>query len=107
MYLYIFSFEVLNSCLCFDPSAPVDSRISRIADMNYARYNHSLVVANEKMYAIGGWIKICIKFITFIFYNRFYNISTHLTDDVKYIEEYDPNVNEWKFVGEIDLEKLQ
>ncbi|PAV90989.1 hypothetical protein WR25_21484 [Diploscapter pachys] len=46
--------EVFKSCLCFDPSAPVDSRISQIADMNYPRYNHSLVVANGKLYAIGG-----------------------------------------------------
>ena len=55
---YIFSYDnshkILKSCLCFDPSAPVDSRISPIADMNYARYNHSLIVANEKLYAIGG-----------------------------------------------------
>ena len=46
--------NVLKSCLCFDPSAPVDSQISRIADMNYARYSHSIVVANGKLYAIGG-----------------------------------------------------
>ncbi|PAV85455.1 hypothetical protein WR25_07000 [Diploscapter pachys] len=45
---------VLKSCLCFDPPAPVDSRISRIADMNYARINHSLVAANGKLFAIGG-----------------------------------------------------
>ena len=45
---------MLKSCLRFDPSAPVDSRISRIADMNYKRENHSLVVANGKLYAIGG-----------------------------------------------------
>ncbi len=45
---------VLKSCQCFDPSAPVDSRVSKIADMSYARYSHSLVVANGKLYAIGG-----------------------------------------------------
>ena len=55
MYRYIFRDGVLKSCLCFDPSAPVDSRISRIADMNYARINHSVVAANGKLYAIGGW----------------------------------------------------
>ena len=55
MYHYIFSYsDALKSCLCFDPSAPVDSRISRIADMNYERCFHSLVVANGKLYAIGG-----------------------------------------------------
>ena len=55
MYYYIFSWgDILKSCLCFDPSAPVDSRISPIADMNYARWGHSLIVANEKLYAIGG-----------------------------------------------------
>ena len=54
--IYVFShdFGILKSCWCFDPSAPVDSRISRIGDMNYARYHHSLVVANGKLYAIGG-----------------------------------------------------
>ena len=54
--LYIFSGAdgVFKSCLCFDPSAPVDSRISRIADMNYARCSHSIIVANKKLYAIGG-----------------------------------------------------
>ena len=58
MYHYIFSLDdisnVLESCWCYDPSAPVDSRISRIADMNYARENHSLIVVNGKLYAIGG-----------------------------------------------------
>ena len=56
MYYCIFSdhYNLFKSCLCFDPLAPVDSRISRIADMNYARYSHSLVAANGKLYAIGG-----------------------------------------------------
>ena len=55
MHHYIFSgVDAFKSCLCFDPSAPVDSRISQIADMNYARYRHSLIVANEKLYAIEG-----------------------------------------------------
>ncbi|PAV71843.1 hypothetical protein WR25_12467 [Diploscapter pachys] len=43
-----------KSCLCFDPSAPVDNRISRTADMSYARHRHSLVAANGKLYTIGG-----------------------------------------------------
>ncbi|PAV55929.1 hypothetical protein WR25_06046 [Diploscapter pachys] len=46
--------DALKSCLCFDPSAPVGSRISRIADMDYERQEHSLIVANGKLYAIGG-----------------------------------------------------
>ena len=54
MYHYIFSDEVYKSCLCFDPSAPVDSRISKIADMSYARHLNSLIAANGKLYAIGG-----------------------------------------------------
>ena len=54
MHHYIFSDNTLKSCLCFDPSAPVDGRISRIADMNYGRYHHSLIVSNGKLYAIGG-----------------------------------------------------
>ena len=56
MYHSIFSdeYDVFKSCLCFDPSAPVDSRISQIANMNYARYGHSLVAANGKLFAIGG-----------------------------------------------------
>ena len=59
MHHYIFSYgsdEVFKSCLCFDPSASVDSRISEIADMNHARYSHSLIVSNEKLYAIEGWV---------------------------------------------------
>ena len=63
MYHYIFSGGVSKACLCFDPSAPVDSRISRIADMNYGREYHSLIVANEKLYAIGGWAEILHFFI--------------------------------------------
>ena len=63
MYHYIFSGHLFKSCLYFDPSAPVDSRISRIADMNYERFDHSLVVANEKLYAIGGWAEILHVFI--------------------------------------------
>ena len=62
MYHYIFSGQILKSCLCFDPSAPVDSRISRIADMNYARVDHSLIVANGKLYAIGGWAEILYSY---------------------------------------------
>ena len=56
MHPYVFSDdrEALKSCWCFDPSTPVDSRISRIADMNYTRENHSLVATNGKLYAIGG-----------------------------------------------------
>ena len=64
MYHYIFSGgNPLKSCLCFDPSAPGDSRISRIADMNYERYCHSFVAANGKLYAIGGWAEILHIFI--------------------------------------------
>ena len=108
MYHYIFSVgNIFKSCWCFDPSAPADSRISRIADMNYARGAHSLIVANGKLYAIGGWVKICTKFIEFMLYSVFYNKATHLTYDVKYIEEYDPNVDKWTVVSEIDFEKLQ
>ena len=65
MYHCIFSGNsILKCCLCFDPSAPVDNRVSRIADMNYKRYDHSLVVANGKLYAIGGeWAEILDIFI--------------------------------------------
>ena len=31
--------------------------------MNYAREHHSLIVANEKLYAIGGWAEILHTFI--------------------------------------------
>ena len=98
---------MLKSCLCFDPSAPAGSRIFQIADMNYARYYHSLVVANGKLYAIGGWVKIDTKFIAFMFYNRLYNKPTRRRGDFRYIEEYDPNANKWTVVGEIDLKKLK
>ena len=56
MYHYIFSDvdDAFKSCLCFDPSAPVESRISRIADMRFAEEDHSFIAANEKLYAIGG-----------------------------------------------------
>ena len=65
MYHYIFSDDddVLKSCLYFDPSAPVGNRISQIADMYCARYDHSLIVANGKLYAIGGWAEIWHIFI--------------------------------------------
>ena len=63
MYHYVFSDNTLKSCLCFDPSAPVDSRISQIADMNYKRYDHSLIVATGKLYAIGGWAEVLHIFI--------------------------------------------
>ena len=54
MHNYIFSGGALKSCLCFDPLAPIGNRISQIADMNYKRHEHSLVIANGKLYAIGG-----------------------------------------------------
>ncbi|PAV55983.1 hypothetical protein WR25_14352 [Diploscapter pachys] len=74
--------EVFKFCLCFDP---IGSRISRIADMKYARYRHSLVVTNGKLYAIGGfkkglWEKFCNS-----------------------IEEYDPQTNKWREVENIDI----
>ncbi|PAV72997.1 hypothetical protein WR25_13422, partial [Diploscapter pachys] len=74
--------SVLESCLCFDPSAPVDSRVSQIVDMNYARWDHSLIVANGKLYAIGGFQKL------------------EFEDFCNSIEEYDPQANRWKIVGE-------
>lgn len=54
MYHYIFSDQILKSCLCFNPSASANSQFPQIADMNYIRRDHSLIVANEKLYAIGG-----------------------------------------------------
>ena len=75
--------------------------------MNCARLNHSLIVANGKLYAIGGWVKIFSKCITFMFYSEFYSDSTYDIDDFEYVEEYNPNVNKWKVIGEIDFEKLQ
>ncbi|PAV74148.1 hypothetical protein WR25_16488 [Diploscapter pachys] len=80
--------DVFKSCLCFDPSAPVDGQISRIADMNYARNRHSLVVANGKLYAIGGFPKDSWK-------------------NCDPIEEYDPQTNEWRKVGELKSETVQ
>ena len=108
MHHYIFSDgDLLKSCCCFDPSAPVKSRISEIADMNYARKHHSLIVANGKLYTIGGWVKICPKCIAFMFYSLFYNKSTRNEDNVRHIEAYDPNVDKWTVVGKIDLRKLR
>ncbi|PAV92150.1 hypothetical protein WR25_15315 [Diploscapter pachys] len=66
-------FVAFKSCLCLDPSAPVGSRVSQVADMNYERYGHSLIVANGKLYAIRG----------------------------DPIEEYDPQTNEWREVGKL------
>ena len=54
LYFSVNDDYALTSCLRFDPSAAFGRRISRIADMNYARLAHSLVVANGKLYAIGG-----------------------------------------------------
>ena len=101
---YIFSHpNVLKSCLCFDPSAPVDSRISNIADMNYERYGHSLVVANRKLYAIGGeWAEILHIFIRNICQFRY---QEFLYGNVcNSIEEYDPQTNKWREVGKINLQ---
>ena len=62
MYHYIFSREeTLKSCLCFDPSAPVGNRISRIADMNYEKNSHSLIAANGKLHTIGGWVNMFLN----------------------------------------------
>ncbi|PAV81866.1 hypothetical protein WR25_17308 isoform C [Diploscapter pachys] len=75
--------EVLKSCLCFDPSAPVDSQISRIAGMNYAKNEHAVIATNGKLYAIGGFQKLGQK------------------DFCNSIEEYDPQTNKWREVGKI------
>ncbi|PAV64371.1 hypothetical protein WR25_20503 [Diploscapter pachys] len=90
--LFLFELVVFNhgddrlkSCLRFEPSALVDRRISRIADMNSAKGVHSLVVASGKLYAIGGFK----QFIPPIFLNS--------------IEEYDPQTNEWREVGEMSI----
>ena len=102
MYNYIFSGDsVLKSCLCFNPSAPADSRISRIADMNYERYNHSLIVADGKLYAIGGWTEILHIFIWNICSLR-YNEHRYGQFFCNSIEEYDPKTNNWQ-LGEFNL----
>ncbi len=59
----LFGDNILKSCLCFNPSASVDSRIYKVEDMNYARRDHSLVATNGKLYAIGGWVEILYIFI--------------------------------------------
>ncbi|PAV56686.1 hypothetical protein WR25_24107 [Diploscapter pachys] len=79
--------NIFKSCLCFDPSAPDGSRVSRIADMNYARCFHPLIVANGKLYAIGG------------------SQDCNRTTFCDSIEEYDPQTNKWRVVGET-LQKM-
>ena len=103
MYHYIFSsHDILKSCLCFEPSAPVDSRISRIADMNYARHHHSLIVANGKLYAIGGWAEIWHIFKQNICWPRFQKLG--FNEFCNSTEEYDPQANEWREIGKVDIE---
>ena len=107
---HIFSDDgVLKSCLCFDPSAPVDNRISRIANMNYARYRHSLIVAKGKLYAIGGWAGILHLYTKYLLL-RFQNakkssdgvyLSMNFCDT---IEKYDPQTNKWREVGKVNLQ---
>ena len=102
MYHYIFSDKLLKSCLCFDPSAPVDSRVSAVADMNYAREQHSLIVANGKLYAIGGWAEILHIFIPNICRFRFQKDC--IESFCNLIEEYDPQTNKWREVGKLKFE---
>ncbi|PAV59923.1 hypothetical protein WR25_17384 isoform B [Diploscapter pachys] len=84
----LIGYGIFKSCLCFDPLAPVDSRISNIADMNYARYRHSLVAANGKLYAVGG-------------------SSSDYPALCKAIEEYDPaHPNKWKVVSYLPIEPI-
>ena len=91
----------LQSCLCFDPSVSVESRVSRIADMNCARSHHSLVAANGKLYAIGGvWVKYAENGFKISNY-RSYDRNKGSMSYSKAIDEYDPAINEWKVVGEI------
>ena len=101
MYHSIFSdeYDVFKSCLCFDPSAPVDSRISQIANMNYARYGHSLVAANGKLFAIGGWADILHIFIRNVCWLRFQELI--FINFCNSIEEYDPQTNKWREVGKV------
>ena len=96
MYYYIFSGQILKSCLCFDPSAPVDNRISQIANMNYVRENHSLIVANGKLYAIGGWVKILYTLILNVCWIRYQ--KTRDEAFCNSIEEYNPQTDEWRIV---------
>ena len=105
MYHCIFSgVDVFKSCLCFDPSAPVDSRnrISLIADMNYSRHLHPLIVANGKLYAMGGWAEILYIFIRNICQLRFQ--GKDLTNYCNSIEEYDPQTNKWGEVGKLNFD---
>ena len=97
MHHYIFRRGVSKSCWCFDPSAPVDSRISQIADMNYARFHHSIVVTNRKLYAIGGWAEILHIFIRNICQLRIQEDS--MENCFNSIEEYDPQTNRWRGLG--------
>ncbi|PAV78293.1 hypothetical protein WR25_06735 [Diploscapter pachys] len=55
--------------------------------MNYTRYGHSLIIANGKLYAIGG---------------KFQDIS--MISFCNSIEEYDPQMNKWREIGKINLQ---
>ena len=49
----------LKSCIVFKlNSNQSNGEIIQIADMNYPRWKHSLLPANGKLYAIGGYIFI-------------------------------------------------
>ena len=55
----IFSNTYLKSCIVFKPNSnQSNGELTITADMNYPRWFHSLLPANEKFYTIGGYIFI-------------------------------------------------
>ena len=61
---FIFSGTALKSCIAFKPNDnQPNGEIIQIADMNYPRNRHSLLSANGKLYAIGGYV--FIEYLTF------------------------------------------
>ena len=90
----------MKSCIAFKPNAnQSNGEIIQTADMNYPRWLHSLLSANGKLYAIGGYVFIEHLTLTdnLIFYS--YSDSSQ-KEKVPFIEEYDLNQNKWTVISQ-------
>ena len=89
----------LKSCIAFKLNAnQLNGEIITIADMNYPRCKHSLLSANGKLYAIGGYI--FIEYLTLVdSYIYFSHSDSNWKEKVPFIEEYDPIQNKWRIVS--------
>ena len=100
VFMFSWKSTSLKSCIVFKPNAnQSNGEIIQIADMNYPRWYHSLLSANGKFYAIGGYVFIEYLILTDNHICCSYSDASKI-EKVPFIEEYGLNQNKWTVVSQ-------